>query len=143
MYDYQYREVIVEHFKDNVMGLLGDQAKAMIVTSSRKEAVRYKLSLDKYLQTKKAEKGYQSIAAMVTFSGEVEFTEKDPNSGRLLGDKFTEANMNQGLKGHDMRTAFDGDDYQVMIVANKFQTGFDQPGCLSALLSNRRVGRCI
>jgi type I restriction enzyme R subunit len=44
MYDYQYREVIVEHFKDNVMGLLGGQAKAMIVTSSRKEAVRYKLS---------------------------------------------------------------------------------------------------
>jgi len=68
-------QVIIEHFKDNVMGLLGGQGKAMVVTSSRKEAVRYKLGFDKYI----AEKGYQKIHAMVAFSGEVEFDEKDPN----------------------------------------------------------------
>ncbi|WBE26351.1 type I restriction endonuclease subunit R [Denitrificimonas caeni] len=142
LHDYnisQKVQVIVEHFKDNVMGLLGGQAKAMIVTSSRKEAVRYKLSLDKYLMSKQSEKGYQDIAAMVAFSGEVEFTEKDPNSVALIGEKFTEANMNSGLKGRDMRKAFDSDDYQVMIVANKFQTGFDQPK-LCAMYVDKKLG---
>lgn len=142
LHDYnisQKVQVIVEHFKDNVMSLLGGQAKAMIVTSSRKEAVRYKLSLDKYLVSKQSEKGYQDIAAMVAFSGEVEFTEKDPNSVALIGEKFTEANMNSGLKGRDMRKAFDSDDYQVMIVANKFQTGFDQPK-LCAMYVDKKLG---
>ena len=126
LHDYnisQKVQIIVEHFKDNVMGLLGGQAKAMVVTSSRKEAVRYKHGFDKYI----VEKGYQNIHAMVAFSGEVEFTDKDPNSEGLMGEKFTENNMNPNLKGRDMRKAFDSDDYQVMIVANKFQTGFDQP----------------
>ena len=142
LHDYnisQKVQVIVEHFKDNVMGLLGGQAKAMIVTSSRKEAVRYKQSFDKYLMSKQGEKGYQNIAAMVAFSGEVEFTEKDPNSVALIGEKFTEANMNPGLKGRDMRKAFDSDDYQVMIVANKFQTGFDQPK-LCAMYVDKKLG---
>ncbi|MEI4768011.1 DEAD/DEAH box helicase family protein, partial [Acinetobacter nosocomialis] len=58
-------KVIVEHFKNNVMGLLGGQAKAMVVTSSRKEAVRYKLAFDKYVE----DQGYKSIQAMVAFSG--------------------------------------------------------------------------
>lgn len=142
LHDYnisQKVQVIVEHFKDNVMGLLGGQAKAMIVTSSRKEAVRYKLSFDKYLMSKQSELSYQNIAAMVAFSGEVEFTEKDPNSVALIGEKFTEANMNPGLKGRDMRKAFDSDDYQVMIVANKFQTGFDQPK-LCAMYVDKKLG---
>ncbi len=147
LHDYnisQKVQVIVEHFKDNVMGLLGGQAKAMIVTSSRKEAVRYKQSFDKYLVSKQYEKGYQNIAAMVAFSGEVEFTEKDPNFVALIGEtdfgkKWTEANMNPGLKGRDMRKAFDSDDYQVMIVANKFQTGFDQPK-LCAMYVDKKLG---
>ena len=128
-------KVIVEHFKDNVMQLLNGQAKAMIVTSSRKEAVRYKLGVDKYI----AEKGYQKIHAMVAFSGEVEFNDKDPNSEGLLGEKFTESNMNPKLKGRDMRKAFDSTDYQVMIVANKFQTGFDQPK-LCAMYVDKKLG---
>jgi type I restriction enzyme R subunit len=127
--------VIVEHFKDNVMGLLGGQAKAMVVTGSRKEAVRYKIGFDKYI----SENGYKSICAMVAFSGEVEFTEKDPNSAALLGEKFTETTMNPNLKGRDMRKAFDSDDYQVMIVANKFQTGFDQPK-LCAMYVDKKLG---
>ena len=138
LHDYnisQKVQVIVEHFKDNIMGLLNSQAKAMVVTSSRKEAVRYKLGFDKYI----TEKGYQHIHAMVAFSGEVEFSERDPNATALLGEKFTESNMNPNLKGRDMRKAFDSDDYQVMIVANKFQTGFDQPK-LCAMYVDKKLG---
>jgi type I restriction enzyme, R subunit len=138
LHDYniaQKVQVIIEHFKDNVMGLLGGQAKAMVVTGYRKEAVRYKLAFDKYI----AEKGYQRIHAMVAFSGEVEFSDKDPNTDGLLGEKFTESNMNPNLKGRDMRKAFDSDDYQVMIVANKFQTGFDQPK-LCAMYVDKKLG---
>ncbi|MCL6415516.1 DEAD/DEAH box helicase family protein [Aestuariirhabdus sp. Z084] len=143
LHDYnisQKVQVIVEHFKDNVMGLLGGQAKAMVVTSSRKEAVRYKLAFDTFLKERGiTEKGYQKIQAMVAFSGEVEFTDKDPSSVALIGEKFTEMNMNPGLKGRDMRKAFDSDDYQVMIVANKFQTGFDQPK-LCAMYVDKKLG---
>ncbi len=138
LHDYnisQKVQVIVEHFKDNVMGLLGGQAKAMVVTSSRKEAVRYKQGFDKYI----VEKGYQKVHAMVAFSGEVEFSDKDPGCEALVDFKFTENNMNDNLKGRDMRKAFDSDDYQVMIVANKFQTGFDQPK-LCAMYVDKKLG---
>ncbi|WP_194866725.1 type I restriction endonuclease subunit R [Pseudoalteromonas sp. PPB1] len=127
-------KVIVEHFKDNVMGLLGGQAKAMVVTSSRKEAVRYKLAFDKYV----TENGYQSIRALVAFSGEVEFNKDDPDSIALLDQKFTEKSMNPDLK-QDMRKAFDTDSYQLMLVANKFQTGFDQPK-LCAMYVDKKLG---
>jgi len=134
-------KVIIEHFKDNVMGLLGGQAKAMVVTGSRKEAVRYKLAFDKYVAEALAEQktGYATIRAMVAFSGEVEFTESDPDSTAFLDKKFTEKNMNPDLKGRDMRKAFDSDDYQVMLVANKFQTGFDQPK-LCAMYVDKKLG---
>ena len=138
LHDYnisQKVQVIVEHFKDNVMGLLGGQAKAMVVTSSRKEAVRYKQGFDKYIIAK----GYQKIHAMVAFSGEVEFSDKDPGCEAYVDFKFTEKNMNDNLKGRDMRKAFDSDDYQVMIVANKFQTGFDQPK-LCAMYVDKKLG---
>jgi len=138
LHDYniaQKVQVIIEHFKANVMGLLGGQAKAMVVTSSRKEAVRYKLAFDRYV----AENKYKDITAMVAFSGEVEFTEDDPNADALVGEKFTETTMNPALKGRDMRKAFDSDDYQVMLVANKFQTGFDQPK-LCAMYVDKKLG---
>ncbi|MEJ6122969.1 DEAD/DEAH box helicase family protein [Vibrio sp. 2-Bac 85] len=138
LHDYnisQKVKVIIEHFKDNVMGLLGGQAKAMVVTSSRKEAVRYKLAFDKYV----TENGYGAIRAMVAFSGEIEFSDKDPDCSQWIGDKFTEKSMNPDLKGRDMRKAFDSDDYQVMLVANKFQTGFDQPK-LCAMYVDKKLG---
>lgn len=109
----QKAAIIVEHFRDNVAVLLDGHAKAMVVTDSRKAAVRYKLAIDSFI----AQKGY-SYGALVAFSGAV----TDPESGP--GD-FTEASMNPGV--HDLRTSFRGDEYKVMIVANKFQTGFDQP----------------
>lgn len=138
LHDYnisQKVQIIVEHFRENVASLLGGQAKAMVVTGSRKEAVRYKLGFDKYV----AREGYQGLQAMVAFSGEVEFSAQDPNSAGLLGEKFTEANMNPGLKGRDLRKAFDSADYSVMIVANKFQTGFDQPK-LCAMYVDKKLG---
>jgi type I restriction enzyme R subunit len=117
-------KVIVEHFNDNVLGLLEGQAKAMVVTSSRKAAVRFKLEFDKYVNSK----GYKDITAMVAFSGDVSFDEKkDPDVSHLLGETFTEKNMNSGLNKRKLPEAFDSNDYQVMLVANKFQTGFDQP----------------
>ncbi|MBY5920944.1 type I restriction endonuclease subunit R [Ferrimonas balearica] len=122
-------QVIVEHFKQNVMALLGGEAKAMLVTSSRMEAVRYKLAFDKYVKAQ----GYTHIQAMVAFSGEV----NDPVSSP---EPFTETNMNPGLKGQDMRKAFDTDEYQVMIVANKFQTGFDQPKLCAMYVDKKLTG---
>lgn len=109
-------QVIIEHFRQHVQRLLGGQAKGMVVTSSRLEAVRYKIAFDKYI----TRLGYKDLHAMVAFSGDV----LDKASADL---PFTERNMNPRLKGRDMRKAFDTGDYQVMIVARKFQTGFDQP----------------
>jgi type I restriction enzyme R subunit len=89
---------------------------------------------------------------MVAFSGEVEFTDKDPamvgqSTASLIGtvgEKFTESNMNPNLKGRDMRKAFDSDDYQVMIVANKFQTGFDQPKLCAMYVDKKLAGvECV
>jgi type I restriction enzyme R subunit len=109
--------VIVEHFRSNVRSELGGRAKAMVVTGSRKEAVRYKLAIDNYLKDQKLD---GQLSALVAFSGAV----TDEASG---AEDFTELNMNPGLKGRALEAAFAGDDFQVMIVANKFQTGFDQP----------------
>lgn len=109
--------VIVEHFRANVRSELGGRAKAMVVTGSRKEAVRYKLAIDAYLKEHKLD---GQLGALVAFSGTV----TDPQSGP---EEFTEASLNPGLKGRSLEAAFGGDEFQVMIVANKFQTGFDQP----------------
>ena len=122
-------QIIVEHFRQNVAWRLNGQAKAMVVTSSRKAAVRYKLAFDKYV----AENGYTDVAALVAFSGEV----TDPESG--TDEPFSEINMNPGLKGRDLRDAFATDEFQVMLVANKFQTGFDQPK-LVAMYVDKRLG---
>lgn len=124
-------QIIVEHFRENVGWRLDGKAKAMVVTSSRKAAVRYKLAFDNYV----AEKGYTDVAALVAFSGDV--TDLD------LGlEKVTETSMkmNPGLKGRDLRKAFATDEYQVMLVANKFQTGFDQPLLLAMYVDKRLSG---
>ncbi|OYT87772.1 MAG: type I restriction endonuclease subunit R [Burkholderiales bacterium PBB6] len=110
-------QVVVEHFIENVQPLLSGQAKAMVVVGSRLEAVRWKLAIDSYIQSQ----GY-TLASLVAFSGEV----NDPGS---LPDPVTETSghLNPGLKGRDIREAFATDQYQILLVANKFQTGFDQP----------------
>jgi type I restriction enzyme R subunit len=120
-------EIVVEHFRQFVWPLLDGKAKAMVVVGSRKEAVRWKLAIDQYIQAK----GYP-LGTLVAFSGEV----NDPESGT---DGFTErsASLNPGLKG-DIREAFKGDHYQILLVANKFQTGFDQP-LLCGMYVDRRL----
>ncbi len=122
-------DIIIEHFRIHVSHLLDHQAKAMVVTSSRQAAVRYKLAFDKYIK----EHNYQNIQAMVSFSGKV----IDDIEGEQK--EYTEANMNPNLRGRDMRKAFDTNEYQVMIVANKFQTGFDQPK-LCAMYVDKKLG---
>ena len=138
LHDYniaQKVKAIVEHYRHTVMGLLNGHAKAMVVTGSRKEAVRFKLEIDKYIKKKE----YSQLAALVAFSGEIEFDEDDPNCDALLGEKFTEGNMNPDLKGRDLRKAFDSAEFHVMIVAKKFQTGFDQPK-LCAMYVDKKIG---
>lgn len=120
-------EIVVEHFRQNVTHLLGGQAKAMVVTASRKEAVRWARAMAGYI----ARRGY-GIGLLVAFSGEV----TDPESGP---DDFTETNMNPGLRGRDIREAFNTPDFSILIVANKFQTGFDQP-LLCAMYVDRKLG---
>ncbi|MFF9136769.1 type I restriction endonuclease subunit R [Streptomyces albogriseolus] len=119
-------EIIVEHFRANVANLLGGHAKAMIVTSERKHALRYKLVIDKYIKTK----GYD-IGTLVAFSGTLD----DPESG--IHDEVSEAKMNPGA-GPDLAEAFAEPNYRVMIAADKFQTGFDQP-LLCAMYVDKRL----
>lgn len=119
--------IIVEHFRTQVRHMLNGQAKAMVVTGSRKEAVRYKLALDKYIKDQK----YPDIHALVAFSGEV----VDKESG---DDPFTERNMNSSAGSSDLRKEFDTDRFNVMIVANKFLTGFDQPK-LTAMYIDKKL----
>jgi type I restriction enzyme, R subunit len=121
--------LIIEHYRENVAWRLGGKAKAMVVTGSRKEAVRYKLAFDEYIKRT----GRVDVQALVAFSGSV----NDPESGP---DQFTETSMNPGLKGRSLPTAFASDSYQIMLVANKFQTGFDQPLLVAMYVDKKLSG---
>ncbi len=112
----QVVQVIIEHFRLKVMHELGGRAKAMVVTASRLAAVKYKHAFDRYIR----DKGYSGIRALVAFSGTVE----DPGQA---GSAFTEISMNDGLPERELPERFAGDEYRVLIVAEKYQTGFDQP----------------
>lgn len=108
-------EVIVEHFRTSVMTELGGMAKAMVVTASRQGAVKYRQALEEYI----TKRGYDDIKALVAFSGKVRLPGEDET-------EYTEASMN-GFPDDRLTKEFDKDDYQVLLVANKYQTGFDQP----------------
>jgi len=121
--------IVVEHYRSTVMPLLGGQAKAMVVVESRKEAVRWQLAMQKYI----AGKGY-GLGTLVAFSGEVNDEESGP-------EPFSETSkaLNPGLKG-DIRETFKGPNFHVLIVANKFQTGFDQPLLCGMYIDRRLAG---
>jgi len=121
--------VIVEHFRLHVMYEIGGRAKAMVVTGSRLAAVRYKLAFDRYIR----EHGYTGIRALVAFSGTVE----DPD---LPGAAYTEVSMNDGLAESELPETFAGDDYRVLLVAEKYQTGFDQPLLQAMYVVKRLAG---
>ncbi len=124
-------EVIVEHFRENIRHLLNGQAKAMVVTSSRQEAVRYQLALKAYVQ----QKGYPDVHPLVAFSGSVL-----PDD--VIPEEVTETSslLNAGLNGRDLADAFDTADFNVMIAANKYQTGFDQPKLCAMYVDKKLQG---
>lgn len=107
-------EVIVEHFRTTVMQELNGRAKAMVITASREGAVKYCQAFKNYI----SKKGYEGIDALVAFSGKVTMRED--------GKEYTEAGMN-GFSEDKLPKEFEKDDYKVLLVANKYQTGFDQP----------------
>jgi type I restriction enzyme, R subunit len=123
-------QVVVEHFREIVNPLLTGKAKAMVVVASRVEAVRWKLAMEKYIK----DRGYK-IGTLVAFSGEV----TDKQSGP---DGFTESSkeLNPHLRTKDIREAFKGEEYQILLVANKFQTGFDQPLLCGMYVDKRLAG---
>lgn len=121
----QKTEIIVEHFRNVTRKKLNGQAKAMVVTASRLHAVRYKLAFDKYIK----KKGYKDLKALVAFSGTV----KDK------GDEYTETDMN-GFSEKKLPKKFDSDEYQVLLVAEKYQTGFDQPKLHTMFVDKKLTG---
>ena len=123
-------QIVVEHYREFVAPLLNGKAKAMVVVGSRVEAVRWKLAIDKFI----TDQGYK-IGSLVAFSGEVNDSDSGP-------DGFTETSktLNTNLKGRDIREAFKGDEYQILLVANKFQTGFDQPLLCGMYVDKRLAG---
>ena len=125
----QVVSVIVEHFRLSVMHELGGRSKAMVVTGSRLAAVKYKLAFDRYIK----ERGYTGIRSLVAFSGTVE----DPDDP---GSSYTEVSMNDGLAESELPETFERDDYRVLLVAEKFQTGFDQPLLQTMYVVKRLAG---
>ena len=128
----QKTEVIVEHFRRSVMHRLGGRGKGMVVTSSRLHTVRYKLAFELYI----AENDYKDVRPLVAFSGRVtdpdtgiEYSEPGMNTDVVTGKPISEAAL---------PARFETSDYQVLLVANKYQTGFDQP-LLSAIYVDKRL----
>jgi len=122
--------VIVEHFRKHVMYLLNGQAKAMVVTDSRKAAVRYKQEFDKYM----TKMGYHGFKTLVAYSGTI----TDPEYGI---ENANEGDINGGLpkiKDDLIKEVFRTDEYKVLLVANKFQVGFDEP-LLCAMYVDKRL----
>lgn len=116
-------EVMVEHFQRHVRPELDGQAKAMIVTSSRESALRYYFALKTYIEDKR----YSDLKALVAFSGEL----------HVDGNTYTEAELN-GFGESELPKRFDTPEYQILIVAEKYQTGFDQPK-LSGMYIDRKL----
>lgn len=141
-------QFIIEHFSTNVAHRLDGKAKAMIVTSSRAAAVRYKKSFDAYIEQHPQ---YAGIRSLVAFSGkltgkQVMHADDDRIGGEAFivdeGEEFTEISMNPDVAGQDLRVAFERPEYRVMLVADKFQTGFDQPK-LVAMYVDKKIANDV
>lgn len=124
----QKTEVMVEHFYAVTQHRIGGKAKAMVVTGSRLEAVRYKQAFDKYIR----EKGYK-IKSLVAFSGEVQ-------DDKLPDVRYSEVAMNDGIKEKELPDKFATPGYHVLLVAEKYQTGFDQPLLHTMYIDRRLAG---
>lgn len=124
----QKTEVMIEHFQHFTRHKIGGHAKAMVVTGSRLEAVRYKQEFDRYIQ----EKGYP-IKSLVAFSGTVE-------DDQIPEKTYTEVEMNDGLKEKELPDTFAKPEFRVLLVAEKYQTGFDQPLLHTMYVDKRLAG---
>ena len=124
----QKTEVMVEHFNAVTRHKIGGRAKAMVVTGSRLEAVRYKQGFDRYIQ----EKGY-AIKTLVSFSGTVQ-------DDKLADVTYTEERMNNGIREKELPEKFATQEYHVLLVAEKYQTGFDQPLLHTMYVDKRLAG---
>lgn len=122
-------QVVVEHFRENVQPLLRGKAKAMVVVASRVEAVRWQKAMRAYI-----EQQHYPLGVLTAFSGEVNDIESYPES-------VTESSttLNPGLRGRDIREAFAREEFHLLLVANKFQTGFDQP-LLCGMYVDKKLG---
>lgn len=118
-------EIIVDHFHDHVMPLLHGEGKGMVVTSSRKAAAEY----FRYMQRLVAKPEYAGVKPVVAFSGKLD----------LGGEDVTEAMLN-GFPSSEIADRFDTPEYNLMIVANKFQTGFDQPKLCAMYVDKKLTG---
>ena len=118
-------EVIIEHFRRHVRVELEGHAKAMIVTQSRESALRYFFALKAYIE----DKGYRDLKALVAFSGEL----------HVDGQTYTEAELNT-FSETELPRRFDTPEYQVLIVAEKYQTGFDQPKLCGMYIDKKLAG---
>lgn len=118
-------EIIIEHFRNCIMRELGGKAKAMVVTSSREAAVRYRNEFERYI----IEHNYGDIKALVAFSGKV----------TVDGREYSEVSINN-IAENALKKEFDKDDYQVLLVANKYQTGFDQPKLVAMYVDKKLSG---
>jgi type I restriction enzyme R subunit len=124
----QKTEIIVEHFYQATRHKIGGHAKAMVVTGSRLEAVRYKISFDEYARRKK-----YAIKSLVAFSGIV-------NDEKVPDKTYTEEGMNKGVKEKELPEVFATPEYHVLLVAEKYQTGFDQPLLHTMYVDKRLAG---
>ena len=122
----QKTEVMVEHFNAVTRHRIGGRAKAMVVTGSRLEAVRYKQTFDRYIREKR-----YPIKTLVAFSGTVQ-------DDKMSDVSYTEEAMNAGIRATELPEKFATQEYQVLLVAEKYQTGFDQP-LLHTLYVNKRL----
>lgn len=128
----QKTEIIIEHFRSCIMPLINGRAKAMVVTDSRLQAVRYMLAFQMYL----SEHHYTDVHPLVAFSGtvidpetELEYTEPGMNIDYMDGKHISETQL---------KDRFGSEDYQILLVANKYQTGYDQP-LLCAMYVDKRL----
>ncbi|CCQ13373.1 MULTISPECIES: type I restriction endonuclease subunit R [Nocardiaceae] len=118
--------VVIEHFRRNVMDVLGGEARAMVVTSSRMEALSWSKKMNSYL----AEQGFTDMKTLVAFSGSI--VDEDTR------ESVTEVSLNNRS---DVARAFrEEDDSRVLIVANKFQTGFDEPRLMAMYVDKKLTG---
>ncbi|MGY4515211.1 DEAD/DEAH box helicase family protein [Lysobacter sp. HA18] len=123
-------QVVVEHYRENVQPLLDGQAKAMVVVGSRLEAVRWQKAIREYIERQR-----YALGVLVAFSGEID----DPAS---YPDPVSETSkaLNPTLNGRDIREALARPEFHLLLVANKFQTGFDQPLLCGMYVDKRLAG---